>query len=202
MDYVVPSETILALCLGIGLSAACGFRVFVPLLGINLAAASGHLTLADGFEWLASPAATVVFSTATVLEIGAYYVPWVDHLLDSLATPAAAVAGVIVTAAVITEMSPLLKWSLAVIAGGGTAGTVQTSTVMLRGVSTYTTAGMGNFVVSTGEWFFSLVMTAVAIVAPFVAAGIVLIAGFAVVRWLTAPSVRFAPAEKKFTPAK
>jgi hypothetical protein len=77
-------ETILGLIIGIGLSAACGFRVFVPLLGLSLAALTGHLDLSPGFEWIGSWVAFLAFATATVLEIGAYSIPWFDHLMDTL----------------------------------------------------------------------------------------------------------------------
>ena len=125
-------ETVLAICLGLGLSAACGFRVFVPLLGISVAALAGHLELAAGFRWIGTWPALACFLTATVLEVSAYYVPWVDNLLDTIATPAAVVAGTMATASVVTDMSQLLRWSLAVIAGGGVAAMVQTGTVTLR----------------------------------------------------------------------
>src|SRR6516225_5140167 len=138
------AETLLGIALGIGLSAACGFRVFVPLLALSLASISGHLTLAPGFAWIGSYPALVAFSVATCLEIAGYYIPWVDHLLDTIATPAAVVAGIIVTASMVTGMSPFLKWSLAIIAGGGAAGLVQGTTVLTRGASTATTGGLAN----------------------------------------------------------
>src|SRR5262245_17449136 len=122
-------ELALSICLGIGLSAACGFRVFVPLLGMSAAALAGHLHLAPGFDWIGTWPALACFLTATILEIGAYYIPWLDNLLDSMATPAAVIAGSLITAAVVTDMSPLLKWSLAIIAGGGTAGVIQSTSV-------------------------------------------------------------------------
>src|SRR5712664_1230066 len=109
-------ETVLSICLGIGLSAACGFRVFVPLLIMSIASLSGHLTPAHGFEWIGSYPALVAFSVATALEIAGYYIPWVDHLLDTIASPAAIIAGTIITASMVGGMSPLLKWTLAVIA--------------------------------------------------------------------------------------
>src|SRR5215468_1906577 len=128
-------DTILGICIGIGLSAACGFRVFVPLLVMNIAALSGHLALAPGFEWIGSYPALIAFSVATCLEIAGYYIPWVDHLLDTIATPAAVVAGTLVTASLVTDVSPLVRWSLALIAGGGIAGMVQGTTVLARGAS-------------------------------------------------------------------
>src|SRR5687768_15254162 len=118
-------DLLLSACLGIGLAAACGFRIFVPLLVMSIAANSGHLGLAGGFEWIGTRPALIAFAVATLLEVLAYYVPWLDHLLDTAAVPIAIVAGVVVTASVVTDVSPLLRWSLAVIAGGGAAATTQ-----------------------------------------------------------------------------
>jgi hypothetical protein len=159
-------ETIVSLLIGVGLSAACGFRVFVPLLVLSLAAHSGHLTLASGFEWMGSDAALIAFAGATVLEVAAYYVPWVDNLLDSVAGPAAVIAGMLVTASLVTEMSPFLKWTLAVIAGGGVAGLVKGTTTVTRGTSTLTTGGLANPLLATAELGGSLVTSLVAILVP------------------------------------
>ena len=172
-------ETVLSICLGIGLSAASGFRVFVPLLVMSIASLSGHLTLAQGFQWIGTYPALIAFSVATCLEVAGYYVPLVDHLLDILATPSAIVAGIIITASVITEISPLMKWALAIIAGGGVAGIVQGSTVFARGASTATTAGFGNFVVATFELVGAVVTSILALMAPFVA--VVLLVGLLVI---------------------
>jgi len=167
-------ELALSLCLGIGLSAACGFRVFVPMLGMSVASMAGHLELSSGFEWIGTPPAFICFLAATSLEIVAYYVPWLDNLLDTIATPAAVVAGTITLAAtvaptpMVSEMSPLLRWSLALIAGGSIAGIIQLSTVTLRGTSTLTTAGLGNFIVSTLELIMSVATTILAIALPIV----------------------------------
>ena len=170
-------ELVLSICLGIGLSAACGFRVFVPLLGVSTAALAGHVGLSSGFEWVGTWPAFACFLTATALEIAAYYVPWIDNLLDSIATPAAVVAGTIVTASVVTDMSPLMQWTLAIIAGGGTAGLVQTGTVALRGASTVTTGGTANFLVATGELIASVCTTVLALLLPIVCLGLVLLTG-------------------------
>src|SRR5688500_2787747 len=137
--------------IGIGLAAACGFRVFVPLLGVSLASLSGHLELANGFDWMATRAAVIGFATATVLEIGAFYIPWLDNLLDVIATPAAVIAGTIATASMVVDVSPFMKWSLALIAGGGVAGTIQGTTAFVRGAATGTTGGVANPFVSTLE---------------------------------------------------
>lgn len=162
-------ETVMGIAVGVGLSAACGFRVFVPLLVMNVAAHAGMLQLPAGFAWLASSHATIAFATATVLEVLAYYLPGVDHVLDVIATPAAVVAGTITTASMAVDLSPFLKWTLAVIAGGGIAGLVQGSTVALRAKSSVATAGMGNFVVATFELIAAVILAGLAILVPVMA---------------------------------
>lgn len=162
-------ETILSVALGLGLAAACGFRVFVPFLLMSLANRSGFLELSSSFAWVGSDAALWALGAATVLEIGGYYLPWVDHLLDMAASPVAVVAGILATGAVITDMDPVWKWTLAVVAGGGLATTTQALTVAGRGVSTVTTAGLGNPLVATGEAVGSAGLSVLAIAVPLVA---------------------------------
>lgn len=177
-------ETLLSLLIGVGLSAACGFRVFVPLLVVSIAAKAGHLSLAPGLDWIASDAALAAFAVATVLEIAAYYVPWLDNALDSIASPAAVIAGTIITAAVVTDVSPLLRWSLAFIAGGGAAGIVQASTVLVRGASSAGTVGLANPAVATAELGGSLVTSALSLWVPVVAIALAGLLAFVVFRKL------------------
>lgn len=160
------SETLLGIAVGIGLSAACGFRVFVPLLVINLATITGHLHLAPGFEWIGSDYATIAFGTATLFEILAYYIPWLDHILDLITSPAAIIAGMVVTASMVMDISPFLRWTLAIIAGGGAAAIVQGVTVALRTKSSALTAGAGNPFVSSAELAGSIITALLAIVFP------------------------------------
>lgn len=171
-------EALFSIAVGVGLSAACGFRIFVPLLMMNLAARGDHLALAGGFEWIASDAALVVFATATVLEIGAYYLPFLDNLLDLAATPSAVVAGTLVTASQVADMDPLLGWSAAIVAGGGSAGLVQGATTLARQFSAVTTAGFGNPLISTFEAAASIFTTLLAVIAPIFALGLVLVLFF------------------------
>jgi len=182
-------ETMLSIFLGVGLAAACGFRIFVPLLVMSIASLTGQLTLSPEFEWIATYPALAAFSIATVFEIAAYYIPWVDNLLDTIAVPAATVAGTIVMASAVSDMSPFLQWGLAVIVGGGVAGTVQGFTSIARLASTATTGGLGNPVVSTVEAGGSLVMSILAITLPFIAAiAVVVIIFFAfrkIYAWLS-----------------
>src|SRR5437868_6443249 len=144
-------DTLLAVCVGLGLAAACGFRVFVPMLVMSIAVHAGHLHVTPSMDWIGSTPALIALGLATALEIGGYYIPWLDHFLDTVATPAAVVAGTIVTASMVTDVSPFLRWTLAVIAGGGLAGAVQGTTVLARAVSTATTGGLANPILATAE---------------------------------------------------
>lgn len=175
-------EALMGLIAGLGLAAACGFRLFVPLLVTSLAARSGMLSVAEGFEWIASTPALIGFGSATALEIGGYYVPFIDNLLDTVATPAAIVAGSVLSAAVFVDMDPWLQWSLAAVAGGGIAAAVQTGTVALRGTSSATTAGLGNPVVATGELATSTAFATASVVTP----GLVLVLFVGAAIWLVA----------------
>ena len=159
-------ENLLGVLAGIGLSAVCGFRVFVPMLGISVAALTGHLSLASGFEWIGTRPALIAFAVATILEIAAYYIPVVDNFMDMIATPAAIVAGTIVTAAFVGDVSPFLKWTLAVIAGGGSAGIVQAGTVALRAAGQTTAPIIATLFITTIETVLSTLVTILAFVAP------------------------------------
>ena len=190
-------ETIMGIALGIGLSAAVGFRIFVPFTLMSIAALTGYLDLSSGFEWIGSYPALLIFATATVLEIAAYYVPWLDNFLDSIATPAAVIAGAVVTASVVGDISPMLRWILAAIAGGGTAGAVQTSTVLLRGASSTTTGGLGNPIVNTAEVASSFTVSVVAMLVPVISAVVVLGTIFWLGRKVRRPKIGSTEIEKQ-----
>lgn len=162
-------ELLLSLCIGIGLSAACGFRVFVPLLIMSIAAKTGHLTLVPAFQWIGSDIALWTFAIATILEIAAYYIPLLHHVLDILATPVAITAGIIITASMVRGLDPFLKWTLAVIAGGGAAGLIHGATTFTRGASTVTTGGVANPVFATIELGSSVLSSVLAVIAPVAA---------------------------------
>jgi len=166
-------DTALSIALGIGLAAAVGFRVFLPLAIASVAAYTGHLNLSEGFAWLGTPAAMIMLGVAAVVEVLAYYVPAVDNVLDSITTPLALTAGTIVSAAVITDLPPLVKWSTAIIAGGGVAAITQGATSMLRAKSTAFTGGLGNPVLSTFEMFAAGTVTVLALVVPVLAVALV-----------------------------
>ena len=175
-------DTLLGIAVGIGLSAACGFRVFVPLLVINVASLTGHIHLAPDFAWMGSFYATIAFGTATIVEALGYYISWLDHVLDIIATPAAIIAGIVATASMVTDLSPFLKWTLALIAGGGIAGLVQGATVALRTKSLVSTAGAGNPLVSTLELVGSMIIALLAILAPILCLALIGLVCFFVIR--------------------
>jgi hypothetical protein len=183
-------EAILSIMMGVALSATCGFRVFVPLLAVNIGTraqdANGQplIELAGGFDWLSSDIALMVFVVATLFEIGGYYIPWIDNLLDTIASPASIVAGTVITASFVTGMDPWLQWLLGVIAGGGAAGAVQATTVVTRAASTVTTGGLGNPIVASVETSGAFLGSMLAIVAaPFAIAVFVLLLGGGVWIW-------------------
>ncbi len=164
-------EIFLSICLGVGLSAACGFRVFVPLFCLSLAAHFGaeHVQLAKSFAWMGSYPAMIAFGLATVLEIAAYYVPWLDNALDSAAVPLATIAGIFLTASVVVDLDPFWRWTLAVVAGGGVAASTQIATTKARAASSLTTGGIANPILSTAEAASSTALSVLAVIWPIVA---------------------------------
>ena len=191
-------EVIIALCLGITLSAACGFRVFVPPLAMSLAANYGHFPLSSGFEWLGTTEAAIALSIATILEVSAYYIPVVDNLLDTVQVPLAVGIGTVITAATLGHTDPVLQWTLAAIAGGGTAGIMGSLAGLTRLASTGITGGLGNFIIATIEAVGSISLSILGITFPLWTAAIVvtsLVIGAIVL--LTNPPVIFKQAIAK-----
>lgn len=161
--------------LGVGLAASCGFRVFVPMLVTNVASLLGYLKLSPGFEWMGSWIAFAAFLAATIVEVGAYYVPWLDNLLDTISGPLAMIAGTILTASFLTDVNPLVQWTLGLIVGGGTAGIVKVGASAARLTSTTTTGGIGNPAIATVENVSSLAMSILSFIIPVVIAFVVVL---------------------------
>jgi len=177
----------LSVLVGLGLAAACGFRVFVPLLIACIAVRAGALTVSPGFAWMTSDEALIAFAVASGLEILGYWIPWVDHMLDVATTPAAVIAGTIVAASqfgfVDSSGGQMMKWSLALIAGGGAAGVVQAGTVAIRAGSTSLTGGLGNPLVSTVETAFAGTIAIMTILAPVLLWAVLCIGLIVGIRW-------------------
>lgn len=175
-------ELLLSLCLGIGLAASSGFRVFVPLFGMSLASYFGILPLGESWLWLGSTTALIILAVASIAESLAYLVPFVDNLLDSIAVPLAGVAGTIAMASSLGDMSPAITWALAIVAGGGAAA-IKTTSATTRAVSTASTAGVANPVIGLAETGTAVGLSALAIFAPIVA-GVVAVIGIVIFIWL------------------
>ena len=176
---------IISILLGFGLSAAVGFRIFVPFFCAGLAAYNHWLTLPEGVAWMGSLPALIAFGVATLIEIGGYYIPWVDNLLDAVATPAASVAGALMMGSFVTDIDPLFKWTLAIIAGGGTAGLISAGTAAARAASTAVTGGAGNHLVATGEMGGATLVSFMAIFVPVIAAFLVIVLIVMAIRFIS-----------------
>ncbi len=162
-------ESIISIFLGIGLAASVGFRVFLPLFALSLAGYYNIIPLNDSWDWVASSSAIITLGIATILEIFAYYIPWFDNLLDTIAVPLAAIAGTAVMASTVADLSPVITWALAIIAGGGTATAIKGTTASTRVVSTASTAGIGNPIIATVETGSSIIMSIFSIFIPILA---------------------------------
>jgi hypothetical protein len=162
-------EIFLQILVGVGLAATCGFRIFVPLLVMGVAGLGGYLQLASGFDWIASLPAVIIFGIATVVEIAAYFIPYIDNLVDSISIPASVVAGTLVAASVISDMQPLLRWTLAIIAGGGLAAVTSLISNGAHAVSTLASGGAANPAVSGAESVFTVISAIIAIAIPILA---------------------------------
>jgi len=176
-------DIIFSICLGIGLAAAVGFRVFLPLLVLSLAGYYGIVPLNENWIWAGSLTAVITLSVATVVEIFGYYIPWFDNLLDTIAVPLAALAGTAVVMATVSDLSPVVTWALAIIAGGGTAAAIKGGSSALRLTSTATTGGIGNPLVATAETGTSSIMSLLSVFIAPLAFGLVLIILFVVFRF-------------------
>ena len=178
----MTSETIISIFLGVGLAASVGFRIFLPLFALSLAAYFDVWQLNASWQWIGSLAAVITLGVATMVELFAYFIPWVDNLLDSFAVPLAAIAGTAVMVSTVADLDPIVTWSLAIIAGGGTATAIKGAGATGRLASTATTGGLGNPIIATVETGTAAVVTTASIFAPLVAAVLVIIILFIIFR--------------------
>jgi len=186
MDMHIQEYTgfITAIALGLGLSASCGFRVFLPLLMASLGAKFHFLPITDNFAWMGSIPVIITLAVATVAELGAYYIPVIDNALDSLAAPASVVAGTLLSASFLNIDDPMIKWGLGLIVGGGAAGAIQAGTTATRLASTATTGGLANPIVTTIEHIFAFVGSLLSILLPVVMAVIFIVLIFFFHIWI------------------
>jgi hypothetical protein len=176
-------ETILSICLGIGLASASGFRVFLPVFALSLASYFNVIPLNESWAWIGGFPALISFGAAMIFEIFGYYIPFIDNLLDTIATPLAAIAGFVVMSSTMVDISPTMTTILAIIAGSGSATAFQGLTTTTRLASSVKTAGLGNPVVSTAETGTAITLSSLAIFLPIVAVILVVII-FGVIYWI------------------
>jgi len=189
--------------LGIGLAATCGFRIFVPLLIMGIAGVSGYLNLSTGFEWIASYPAMIVFGIATVFEVVAYFFPYIDNLLNTISTPFSILAGVIVSAAVIADISPFLQWTLAIIiAGGGAASATSLLSNGAHHASTVVSGGITTPVISAVESVISVFLPVLAIAMPVLAFILLILLPTAIYRLLIELRYKIMPSATGASAAK
>jgi len=158
----------ISILLGISLAASCGFRIFVPLLVTNIFSLAGWVHLSGGFEWMGTWIAFAIFLSATIIEIGAYYIPWLDNALDTVAVPLAAVAGTLLSVSFIADFPPAVQWAIGIIAGGGTAAIIKTAAGAVRLGSSAASAGFTNWIVATLEHIASFIMSGLSFIIPIV----------------------------------
>ncbi len=170
LDNVPYLPYVLSAFIGIGLAAASGFRVFLPLFAVSLASYMGWIPMNENFQWLSGTPTLITTGFAMIAEILAYYIPYIDHLLDTLSVPMATIAGSVLFASQFADLGTFPQWALALIAGGGTAAAISSGFAGTRAASTATTGGLGNSVVATTETAGAGIMSVLAIAAPVIAA--------------------------------
>ncbi|MEO6315700.1 MAG: DUF4126 domain-containing protein [Chitinophagaceae bacterium] len=177
-----------AIALGIALSACCGFRIFIPMLAASVASYNHWFNFSEDMQWLGSWPAIICFGTAAIIEVTAYYFPFLDNILDAVAAPLAVAAGTVLAFAILpaANSEPLLRWVAAIIAGGATAGTLHAGTGLLRLFSTKATLGTGNPVIATGENAMAVVGAIFSFIIPIIIACMLLV----VVGWILITTTR------------
>lgn len=191
-------DWILSACVGIGLAACCGFRVFVPLLVAALGTKLGLIDPMPGYEFIGSWSVIIGLSIATAFELGAYYIPWLDNMLDTVAMPIAIVAGTLLSTSFLQVNDEMVRWAMSLMLGGGAAGLVQAGTSLLRLGSVTTTGGLANPIVATGENAASLVLSILTVLLPLFAFALIsCLLIFLVMRLLARRKLRFTKASPK-----
>lgn len=163
-----PASTLGSLFAAFGLSAAAGLNAWIPLLALSLGGRLGWLDLGESFEFLNSAPALGAIGACLVLDFVGDKVAGVDHLLHAAGAVVHPVAGAILFAAqtgVVGELDPTLALVLGAVVSGG----VHAERSAIRPLSTTTTAGLANPVLSLVEDAGSLTLTVVAFLLPVLA---------------------------------
>lgn len=162
-------NALISLSIGVGLSTSTGFRVLVPFACLSAAALYGGFALPAEMVWLDSLPVFIGLLVATVLEIAAFYVPWVNDVLDTIEFPAAVIAGTYLTGSFAADLPTLLQWSTALAVGGGAAGTIQGMTGITRLATNSATGGCASPVTASLEWMSSVMLSILSLTLPLLA---------------------------------
>jgi hypothetical protein len=171
------------LAMGFALAACVGLRTFLPLLAAGLLARAGYVSMGASFAWMESTPALVVFGSAVVFEFLADKVPGLDHALHAVEAFVKPVAATLLAASLFTNLDPLLAMTLGLIGGGAIAGTVHVARGTARLISTGTTGGLGNPLLSFVDDGLAIAGIVMAILVPILAALVVLIVAIMGVRF-------------------
>ena len=158
-----------AVLLGLGLAASSGLRAFLPLLMLAMAAhwnLLGSVGLSNSFAWLGSPLALAALSVATIIEFAGDKIPVVDHALDTVGTVIRPLAGTLAAAAVLNTKDPATAALLGLVIGAPIALGVHGAKAGTRGVSSATTLGIANPIVSIFEDIVAFLVSLLALLAP------------------------------------
>ncbi|WP_067651522.1 DUF4126 domain-containing protein [Nocardia harenae] len=177
------SSWVLPLFLGLGLAAACGFRAFLPLLMLSVAARFDlfGVDLNESFAWIGSTGALVALAVAAGAELLADLIPYVDNLLSVVGNVTGPIAGAIAAGSVFQTADPSTAAIAGIIVGGPTALAFSTTQTGVRAASTATTGGLTNPVVSIVENILTFCTVLLAMVLPVLIP--VLLAGLFYLMW-------------------
>lgn len=189
-------ELLAAICVGLGLSAAGGLRIFVPLLIAGLSQRLNLVELAPALSWTSSWTALCVLGLLSVAEGVGYCVPAVDHALDALSAPAGWLAGALLSVGLVApelhsslasgdHLTGLINQALyatglgaAAASGVAAAGITQATSAGGRIVSTTATGGIANPFYAAIESILATVASILAVLTPIVLAiGALLVLG-------------------------
>ena len=188
---MTTTHLVLAILLGLGLSASTGLNTFLPLLLLAGAARFELVPLGAKFQWLSSDVAIIVLIVACVVELIADKIPAVDHLLDSIGTFVRPVAGTVAAASVLTGVDPTIAAVIGLIIGAPTSLGFHTLKAGTRVASSAATFGCANPVISIIEDVISLGLSLLAIFAPILVPIALAILAFAL--WQIVKRIRRTP---------
>ena len=177
---MTTANLVLALFLGLGLSASTGLNTFLPLLLLSAAARFNiaGITLGEKFEWLSSDVAIIVLIIACVLELVADKFPAVDHFLDAAGTFVRPVAGTLAAASVLTGVDPTVAAIVGLIIGAPTSFGFHSLKAATRVGSSATTFGCANPILSLIEDLLSLLISVIAIFTPILVPLVLIVLAF------------------------